>query len=130
MISAEKTASAAFSVHRPDTVQAYQQSIERVITHMAAQLQEPLDLDRLARTAAISKFHLVRVFDELTGTTPHHFLACLRMQRAKELLLTSEMPITGVCLEVGYASLGSFSSTFNSLVGNLTAGFPGAAKAA
>ena len=84
---------------------------------MKQHLEEPLDLDHLAHIAAISKFHLVRVFDEITGTTPHHFLACLRMQRAKELLLKQGSTITDVCMEVGYASLGTFSKTFSTLVG-------------
>lgn len=92
-------------------------SVERAIRHMKEHLAEPLDLDQLARIAAISKFHLVRVFDEVTGTTPHHFLACLRVQHAKELLLKSGSAITDVCLEVGYNSLGTFSKTFSELVG-------------
>ena len=103
--------------HRADTVEAYQKAVERVVSHMRSRLEEPLDLEHLARIAAISKFHLVRVFDEITGTTPHHFLACLRIQRAKELLLKPEATITEVCLEVGYASLGTFSKTFSALVG-------------
>lgn len=103
--------------HRADTVAAYQKSIEKVIACMKARLEEPLDLDQLALIALMSKFHLVRVFDELTGTTPRHFLACLRVQRAKELLLVPDASITDVCMEVGYASLGTFSKTFNSLVG-------------
>jgi AraC-like DNA-binding protein len=103
--------------HRPSTVEAYRTSIERVIGHMQAHLNEPLDLDQLAAIAAISKFHLVRVFNELTGTTPHHFLACLRVQRAKELLLLPAASITEVCFDVGYSSLGTFSKTFSSLVG-------------
>ena len=105
------------SAHRADTMEAYQASVERAIRHMKENLAEPLDLDRIAGIAAISKFHLVRVFDEVTGTTPHHFLACLRMQRAKERLLKSDVTITDVCMEVGYASLGSFSKTFRELVG-------------
>ena len=103
--------------HRDDTTAAYQTAVERVVCHMKAHLDEPLDLDQLAQIAAISKFHFVRVFDEITGTTPHHFLACLRMQRAKELLLTSDSSVTEICLEVGYTSLGSFSKIFASLVG-------------
>lgn len=105
------------TAHRDDTAVAYQVAVERVIGQMKAHLDEPLDLDHLAQIAAISKFHFVRVFDEVTGTTPHHFLACLRMQRAKELLLTSASSITEICLEVGYTSLGSFSKTFADLVG-------------
>jgi AraC-like DNA-binding protein len=103
--------------HRGDTVEAYEAAVVRAIRHMKERLAEPLDLDALARIAAISKFHLVRVFDEITGTTPHHFLACLRVQRAKELLLKTGSPITEVCLEVGYNSLGTFSNTFRGLVG-------------
>ncbi len=105
------------STHRTDTIEAYQTSVERAIRHMKEHLPEPLDLDAISRIAAISKFHLVRVFDELTGITPHHFLACLRMQQAKKLLLSSESSITEVCMKVGYSSLGTFSKTFSSLVG-------------
>jgi AraC-like DNA-binding protein len=103
--------------HRGGTVEAYETSVVRVIRHMKEHLAEPLDLDEIARIAAISKFHLVRVFDETTGTTPHHFLACLRIQRAKEILLSSDRPITDVCMAVGYNSLGTFSKTFSELVG-------------
>ena len=107
----------AATAHRADTVDAYQASVERAIRHMKEHLAEPLDLDHIAEIAAVSKFHFVRVFDQITGTTPHHFLGCLRMQRAKELLLTSESSITDICMEVGYTSLGSFSTNFNALVG-------------
>jgi len=103
--------------HRAGTMAAYTMEVERAICHMKAHLAEPLDLNRLARVAGISKFHLERVFNELTGTTPHHFLACLRMQRAKDLLLAPEPSITEVCMEVGYSSLGTFSKTFSTLVG-------------
>jgi len=109
--------SAPSLAHRSDTVEAYQKAVQRVIAHMKRHLEAPVDLEQLAQIAAISKFHFVRVFDEITGTTPHHFLACLRMQRAKELLLKPQATITDVCLEVGYASLGTFSKTFSSLVG-------------
>jgi AraC family transcriptional regulator len=98
-------------------MEAYETAVVRAIRHMREHLAEPLDLDELAHIAAISKFHLVRVFDETTGTTPHHFLSCLRVQRAKELLLQSGPSITEVCLEVGYNSPGTFSNTFSELVG-------------
>jgi AraC-like DNA-binding protein len=111
------TQSNAASPHRDATVEAYEAAVVRAIHHMKERLAEPLDLDALAHVAAISKFHLVRVFDEMTGTTPHHFLACLRMQRAKELLLKTDSTITDICLKVGYSSLGTFSNTFNALVG-------------
>jgi AraC family transcriptional regulator len=103
--------------HRGITVEAYRSTVERAVAHMREHLDAALDLDEIADSSAISKFHLVRIFDKITGTTPHHFLACLRIQRAKELLLTTNASITEVCMRVGYSSLGSFSKTFNTLVG-------------
>jgi AraC-like DNA-binding protein len=110
-------AAPAIATRRDGTAEAHRTTVERVIAHMRRHLSESLDLDDIARVAGMSKFHFVRVFDETTGTTPHHFLSCLRVQRAKELLLNSDTSITDVCLEVGYASLGTFSKTFSSLVG-------------
>src|SRR4029077_13827949 len=103
--------------HRSDTVEAYQASIERVVGFMKRHLGSPLDLDQLAQAAAMSKFHFVRIFEESTGTTPYYFLACLRIQRAKELLLESKASITEICMDLGYTSLGSFSQTFSDWVG-------------
>jgi len=108
---------AAISAHRGETIDAYESAVARAIRHMREHLADPLDLDELAVIAAISKFHFVRVFDEITGTTPHHFLSCLRVQRAKELMLETDSSITEVCLEVGYNSPGTFSNTFGRLVG-------------
>ena len=103
--------------HRGDTFEAYRTAVERAISYMKEHLTEPLDLDQLAQVAAVSKFHLVRVFGEMTGISPRYFLACLRIQRAKELLLQPDASITDVCMQVGYTSLGSFSNTFRDLVG-------------
>jgi AraC-like DNA-binding protein len=84
---------------------------------MRANFNEPLDLAELAEVACISRFHFVRVFEEVTGTSPHTFLTSLRIERAKELLVDTDMPVTDVCMEVGYSSLGSFSTSFAELVG-------------
>lgn len=107
----------AADAHRGETLEAYRAAVERAIAYMKDHLTEPFDLDQLAHVAAVSKFHLVRVFDEMTGLSPRYFLACLRIQRAKELLLKPDASVTDVCLDVGYTSLGSFSNTFRDLVG-------------
>jgi AraC family transcriptional regulator len=107
----------AADAHRGNTLEAYRTAVERAIAYMKDHLTEPSDLDHLAGVAAVSKYHLVRVFDEMTGLSPRYFLACLRIQRAKELLLRPDASVTDVCYEVGYTSLGSFSNTFRDLVG-------------
>lgn len=78
---------------------------------------EPLDLDGLARTANVSKFHFLRCFAATYGRTPARYLAERRIERAQDLLRATNLTVTEVCHLVGYTSLGSFSSRFRELVG-------------
>ncbi|MBI1761799.1 MAG: helix-turn-helix transcriptional regulator [Acidobacteria bacterium] len=79
--------------------------------------QQPLNLDRLAHQACFSRFHFLRLFQQYFGKTPHQYLTEKRIQRAKELLDASRLPVTEVCFEVGFASLGSFSTLFRKVAG-------------
>jgi AraC-like DNA-binding protein len=78
---------------------------------------EPLDLDGLAATARVSKFHFLRCFTATYGRTPAAYLTQRRIERAQDLLRASNLTVTEICQLVGYSSLGSFSSTFRELVG-------------
>jgi AraC-like DNA-binding protein len=84
---------------------------------LAASLDQPVRLEDAAGEACLSPFHYHRMFARAFGETPHDFLTRLRMDRAKQLLARDHLPVTEVCLSVGYESLGSFSVRFRSLVG-------------
>lgn len=77
----------------------------------------PLDVAALARVAHVSPAHFARQFHAVFGETPHRYLQRRRLERAMELLRDTDMPVTDVCLEVGFASLGTFSRTFRGVVG-------------
>ena len=78
---------------------------------------EPIDLDRLAAEAGFSKFHFARACKAAFGETPANYLIRRRVERAKDLLRSANLTVTEVCMLVGFASLGSFSSRFSELVG-------------
>jgi AraC-like DNA-binding protein len=78
---------------------------------------EPLDLDRLAGVAGLSKFHFLRLFRATYGVTPGEYLSLRRMERAQDLLRATNLTVTEVCHAVGFSSLGSFSSRFRAVVG-------------
>jgi AraC-like DNA-binding protein len=78
---------------------------------------QPLDLDRMAASAGVSKYHFLRCFAATYGTTPAVYLTRRRIERAQDLLRASNLSVTEVCMLVGYSSVGSFSSTFRRLVG-------------
>jgi AraC-like DNA-binding protein len=90
---------------------------------LAASYNASVPLDRAAREACLSPFHFQRVFRRTFGETPHDFLTRLRMDQARQLLAAGDLPVTEVCLEVGYSSLGTFSSRFAALTGQSPTAF-------
>jgi AraC-like DNA-binding protein len=78
---------------------------------------EPLDVPALAREAHASTAHFSRSFRRAFGETPHKYLQRRRIERAKELLRNADLTVTEASVEVGFRSLGSFSTAFRALVG-------------
>jgi AraC-like DNA-binding protein len=77
----------------------------------------PLDLAKLASVAAVSEAHFIRSFKATFGETPHRYLQRRRIERAMYLLRTTDRSVTDICMEVGFSSLGTFSRTFTTIVG-------------
>src|SRR3954464_1213868 len=77
----------------------------------------PLDVAALAKIAMSSEAHFIRTFKQTFGETPHRYLQRRRLERAMALLRETERPVTDICLEVGFASLGTFSRTFARVTG-------------
>jgi len=78
---------------------------------------EPLDVAALARAAHVSPAHFIRTFRATFGETPHRYLQRRRIERAMFLLRTTRRSVTDICLDVGFGSLGTFSRTFSTVVG-------------
>ena len=76
-----------------------------------------LTIEQLAARVNVSAFHLTRQFAAVFGTTPHQYRTAARLSRARELLARGEHTVTEVCLELGFSSLGSFSTLFRTRVG-------------
>jgi AraC family transcriptional regulator len=91
--------------------------VERVIQMMKEQIHESLTLEDMADTACLSPFYFNRIFHQVVGIPPCEFLATLRLQAAKRLLLTTSLSVTDICFEVGYIGLGSFTTRFTQQVG-------------
>ncbi|MDG4763978.1 AraC family transcriptional regulator [Solwaraspora sp. WMMD406] len=92
-------------------------SVARAVAYMTENLSEPQRLSDIAQAALLSPFHFHRVFRYLTSTTPARFLAALRMAEARRLLLTTDLSVTEICIEVGYSSLGTFIGQFSKFTG-------------
>jgi AraC family transcriptional regulator len=92
-------------------------SIDSVIAAMRKDPGNKFTIDDMARIAMFSKFHFSRVFQDTTGTSPGRFLAAVRLAEAKRLLLTTTLSVADISVQVGYSSVGTFSTRFKYSVG-------------
>ena len=77
---------------------------------------EAIDLDTISQQAFLSRFHFHRIFRQVYRHTPHQYLTRKRIEKARDLL-ASNKPVTEVCNEVGFESIGSFSTLFKKEIG-------------
>jgi AraC-like DNA-binding protein len=79
---------------------------------------EPIGLADMAAAAACSRWQLVRTFRAVYGETPGDYLSRRRVERAMELLRSTDRSVTEICHAVGFTSLGTFSRRFKEIVGS------------
>lgn len=102
---------------RQSTVLLRHRAVKQAIVTMRTRFMETLTLPEIADSAQLSPFHFNRIFRSMIGIPPSVFLAAIRMEAAKRLLLTTQRSVTDVCFDVGYNSMGTFTTRFTLFVG-------------
>ncbi len=82
-----------------------------------AMIQEQISIEMLAKVAGLSTYHFIRMFKRTAGITPHRFIQRIRIEKAKELLIGTKLPIVQICFEVGLVNPSHFSRIFKEVVG-------------
>ena len=91
--------------------------LRRVRDRIDREHSQPLDVEGLARGVNWSSGHLSREFKSAYGESPYSYLMTRRIERAMTLLRRGDLTVTEICFEVGFSSLGTFSTRFTELVG-------------
>jgi AraC-like DNA-binding protein len=77
-----------------------------------ARYAEPLTVADLAAAAHLSRAHFSREFRRVFGETPYSYLLTRRLERAANLLRSTDYSVADICMRVGLTSVGSFTSSF------------------
>ncbi|MBN1675854.1 MAG: helix-turn-helix domain-containing protein [Kiritimatiellae bacterium] len=91
--------------------------VERVRRHARGHMAEPLSLARLARHAGLSKYHFARKYRRLTGRTPVQDVRQLRLDFARDLILTTSRPLKEIAPEAGLGDVYHMSRLFRRYLG-------------
>ena len=66
--------------------------------------QDNISLDHLAQAFSINKFYLQKLFKKRSGLSPNEYLTRVRLEKAKNLLRTTDSTIIQIAQEVGYTA--------------------------
>src|SRR3990167_9794271 len=95
--------------------QTYQARILNVLIHIQNHLDDELSLDDLAAIAFFSPFHFHRIFTALTGESIQSYVRRLRLQRATQDLVYTDLSIIKISERAGYDTQQSFHRAFKEL---------------
>lgn len=91
--------------------------VRTVIDYLEEHLASDIALADLATLTGLSSFHFCRAFKTSTGLPPHRWRLARRIERAREMLETTSLPITEIAAAVGYENPGHLAVTFRKAVG-------------
>jgi len=78
---------------------------------------DTIDLESIAESAFLSKFHLLRYFKEAFGITPHQYVIHCRLEKAVDLIVNQRFSIGEIATKVGFADSPTFSKAFKKKYG-------------
>jgi AraC family transcriptional regulator len=90
---------------------------DRALDFIESHLNQSFTLDQIAEALGISVFYFCRQFKQSMGITPHQYVTERRIKRAKGLLQHSQLSITDISLQVGFATPSAFSQVFRRSTG-------------
>jgi AraC-like DNA-binding protein len=92
-------------------------NVTRAREFIAQHQDRDLSLQEVAKAVNTSTFYFCKVFKKATGLTFTDYLARVRVEKAKNLLLNPNLRVSEICYEVGFQSLTHFNRSFRKLTG-------------
>lgn len=84
---------------------------------MQNQMDQGLSIARIARECSLSRSHFSRAFKKNTGVSPRDWFLQVRLGKAKDLLTGSDLTISQISLDCGFADQSHFTRVFTRMLG-------------
>jgi AraC-like DNA-binding protein len=102
----------ALSTHKDHNSDVDEQAIEKAKFFLRENLESPLDMNQLMRELPMSYSKFRKMFKQATGESPNQYHLNLRLDKARELLNTTNLNVTEVAYNLGFDSVFYFSKLF------------------
>ncbi|MCJ7840270.1 AraC family transcriptional regulator [Lederbergia sp. NSJ-179] len=106
-----------FARNMGSSFQQWPEQIAKAALFAQKHYNEPIGLDDFVSESGLSKYHFTRMFHRTTTMTPLKYLTKIRIDKAMELLRSSDLSIQEIARLVGYANGNYFSKVFHKRIG-------------
>jgi AraC-like DNA-binding protein len=102
----------------PALRQFHLRTVENARDYLLGHFNEDVSLHQLAQHCHVSPFHFSRIFRDIMHSSPYQYLSALRLDHAKNLLGTTDQPVTDIAYACGYNSIEHFATAFRRRIGS------------
>jgi AraC family transcriptional regulator len=97
---------------KTETIDRYIHSLNKVLSYIEKNSNEPQTLEQLAKVGGFSKYHFTGIFQALLGESPISYLRRIRLERAAFRLKLNHESVTDIALSSGFETNAAFSKSF------------------
>jgi AraC family transcriptional regulator len=90
--------------------------LKRALDFIEQNVGQDIGLDELASNSDMTPHYFCRAFRKSVGMPPYRYLVRRRIERSKELLISTDNDVTDIALELGFSSHAHFCNTFRNVV--------------
>jgi AraC family transcriptional regulator len=114
---------AGFTPGTRDVSAAATARVTRAVHRIGRNLGDDLTLSELARESRLSPFHFLRIFQRLTGVTPHQYVMRMRLREAATRLAAEPVRVVDAAFDSGFGDVSNFNHAFRAEFGVSPRGF-------
>lgn len=91
--------------------------LRSVVDYINKNIDKRIDLHDLSKLTKWSHQHFIKIFTKYLKQTPYQYILSKKIDKAKVLITTTEMPLTGVAFDLGFQSYSNFFNAFKKETG-------------
>lgn len=95
----------------------YSEYIRQAVSFMETYYGENITMEDILKEIPVSKYHFIRLFSRTMGVTPYSYLMVYRMNKSKELLRTTGLPVSEIAAQCGFLDTSNFIAQFKKRTG-------------